>query len=183
MLLVFLVNSVGTRLLSLIEGLILIVHVTAFLAVLVPMIYFSPHGSAKSVFVTFTDLGGWDSDGLAWFIGFSLSANLPLIGYDGPAHLAEEVRDAARVVPRTMVSIVLLNGILGFGVVIAFSFCIVPTLDKALAYPYDFVEVFYRAVGSAGAAGLTSILIMMVWFATFGFLATSSRAGDSSRWC
>ena len=162
MLLVFIVNSVGTKLLSIIEGLILVVHVSAFLGVLVPLLYFSPHGSGKAVFATFTDLGGWNSNGLAWFIGFSLSANLPLIGYDGPAHLAEEVRDAARTVPRCMVSIVLLNGILGFAVVIAFSFCIVPTLDKALSNPtgYDFIEVFYRAVGSAGTAGLTSILIM-----------------------
>lgn len=177
MLVVFLINSVGTKLLSLIEGFILILHLGAFLAVLVPLLYFSPHGSAKAVFATFTDSGGWNSSGLAWFIGFSLSANLPLIGYDGPAHLAEEVRDAARTVPLCMVSTVLLNGVLGFAVVIGFSFCIVPTLGQALVNPtgYDFIEVFYRAVGSAGTAGLTAILVILVWCATFGFLATASR--------
>lgn len=109
MLLVFLVNSVGTRLLSKVEGLILVLHVSAFLAVLVPLVYLSPHGTATDVFVTFSNNAGWSSNGLAWFVGL-ISANLPLIGYDGPAHLAEEVRNAKVVVPWCMVSTVLLNG-------------------------------------------------------------------------
>lgn len=176
-LVVFVINSVGTRILSLVEGFILVLHLGAFLAVLVPLVYFSPKGDATAVFATFTDLGGWNSNGLAWFVGFSLSANLPLIGYDGPCHLAEEVRDASRMVPWCMVSCVTLNGLLGFAIVIAFSFCIVPSLDKALTNPtgYDFIEVFYTAVRPAGTAGLTAILIILVWCATIGFLATASR--------
>lgn len=90
MLIVFLVNSIGTKLLALAEGVILVLHLSAFFAILIPLVYFSPHGSAEDVFVTFVDSAGWESDGLAWFIGFSISANLPLVGYDGPAHLAEE---------------------------------------------------------------------------------------------
>lgn len=90
MLVVFLVNSIGTKLLSLVEGFVLILHVTGFLAILVPLLYFSRHGASKEVWATFTDNAGWGSDGLAFFIGL-ISANLPLIGYDGPAHLAEEI--------------------------------------------------------------------------------------------
>jgi len=177
MLVVFLMNSVGTKLLSLVEGFILVLHLSAFLAVLVPLVYFSPHGSARDVFVTFANNAGWSSNGLAWFIGFSLSANLPLIGYDGPAHMAEEVRNASTVVPWCMVSTVLLNGTLGFAIVIAFSFCIVPTIEDALTSPtgYDFIEVFYNAMGTAGTAGMTAVLIILMWCATFGFLATASR--------
>ena len=176
-LVVFLVNSVGTKLLSLAEGCILVLHLSAFLAVLVPLVYFSPHGSAKDVFATFTNSGGWSSNGLSWFIGFSLSANLPLIGYDGAAHLAEEVINASTVVPWCMVSTVLLNGVLGFAIVIAFSFCIVPTIEDALTSPtgYDFIEIFYNAMGSAGTAGMTAILVILMLFATIGFLATASR--------
>ncbi|KAK5115262.1 hypothetical protein LTR62_001462 [Meristemomyces frigidus] len=177
MLVVFLVNSVGTKLLAVAEGFILVLHLSAFLAVLIPLVYFSPHGSAKAVFATFTNNGGWKSDGLSWFIGFSLSANLPLIGYDGPAHLAEEIRNASTVVPWCMLSTVILNGILGFAIVIAFSFCIVPTIDDALVSPtgYDLIEVFYTAMGTAGTAGMTAVLIILMWCATFGFLATASR--------
>lgn len=177
MLVVFLVNSLGTKLLSLVEGFILVFHLSAFLAVLVPLVYFSPHGSAKDVFASFANNAGWESNGLSWFIGFSLSANLPLIGYDGPAHLAEEVRNASTIVPWCMISTVLLNGVLGWAIVIAFSFCIVPTIDDALTSPtgYDFIEVFYNAMGTAGTAGMTAVLIILMWLATIGFLATASR--------
>jgi len=111
------------------------------------------------------------------------------------AHLAEEVRNAPVVVPWCMISTVLLNGVLGWAIVVAFSFCIVPTLDDALASPtgYDFMEVmpiksesygeldaddaqvFYAAMGRAGTAGMTAILIILVSCATMGFLATASR--------
>jgi choline transport protein len=176
MFLVFLANAFGSKLLSLVEGFVLVLHLCGFLAVLVPLVYFSPHGSAEDVFVTFSNNAGWSSDGLAWFVGL-ISANLPLIGYDGPAHLSEEVRNAPTVVPWCMISAVVINGILGFAIVIAFSFCIVPTLEDALTSPtgYDFIEVFYVAMGSSGAAGLTAVLIILMTCATFGFLATASR--------
>ena len=176
MVVVFLVNAIGSKLLSLVEGFVLVLHLSAFLAVLVPMVYYSPHGSATDVFVTFGNNAGWSSNGLAWFVGL-ISANLPLIGYDGPAHLAEEVQNALTVVPWAMIWTVILNGTLGWAIVIAFSFCIVPTIEEALTSPtgYDFIEVFYTAVGSAGTAGLTAVLIILMWCATFGFLATASR--------
>lgn len=181
LLVVFLVNSLGTKLLSLVEGFVMILHLTAFLGILIPLVYFSPSGSSTAVFGTFVDSAGWGSNGLAWFVGL-ISANLPLIGYDGPAHLAEEVRNASTVVPWCMVGTVIINGLLGFGIVIALCFTIVPTFEDALTSPtgYDFIEIFYNAVGSAGEAGMTAVLIILVWAATFGFLATSSRQSKSS---
>ncbi len=76
-----------------------------------------------------------------------------------------------------MISTVLINGPLGFAACIAFSYKVLPTFDKALNSPtyYDFIEVFSKAVGRAGAAGMTSILITLMCCATFGFLATASR--------
>jgi amino acid transporter len=79
MLVVFLVNSIGTRLLSFVEGFVLILHLSGFLAVLVPLLYYSDKGTSKEVWGTFTNLAGWESNGLAWWVGL-ISANLPLIG-------------------------------------------------------------------------------------------------------
>lgn len=176
MVVVFLVNSIGTRLISIAEGFILVLHLSGFLAILVPLLYFSEKGTSREVWGTFSNQGGWDSNGLAWFVGL-ISANLPLIGYDGPAHLSEEVMNSSVVVPRAMVGTVLLNGALGWATAIAFSYCIIPTFAAATnpANPYDFIEVFYAATGRAGAAGMTAILITLMWLATFGFLATASR--------
>lgn len=66
---------------------------------------------------------------------------------------------------------------LGFAIVIAFSYCLVPIIDTALISPtgYDFIPVFYNAAGSAGAAGMTAVLIILMTCATIGFLATASR--------
>ena len=53
-----------------IEGLILILHVLGFVAVLVPLVCLAPHGSAASVFQTALNEGGWPTQGLAYCVGF-----------------------------------------------------------------------------------------------------------------
>lgn len=108
----------------------------------------------------------------------SISVMLILsLGYDGPIHMAEEVQNASTIVPWCMICTILLNGILGFAIVIAFCFCL-GDLPADLASPtgYDFIQVFYGATNSnAGTSVMTSILITLVICATFGFLASASR--------
>ncbi|EMC95839.1 hypothetical protein BAUCODRAFT_577105 [Baudoinia panamericana UAMH 10762] len=162
------VNCIGTRLLALVEGVIMVLRLFAFLAILIPMVSramctaIRSHG--RDVFATLTNNAGWISDGSSWFIGFARSANLAVIGHDGPAHLAEEVQNARTVVPWCMISTVILNGTLGCAIVIAFSFCVVPTIEDTLTSPtsYHFMEVFYGAMGSAGTAGMTAVLIVLM---------------------
>lgn len=65
-----LVNTVVSSMLPKIEGLILILHVLGFFAVLIPLVYMSPSkGTAKDVFTVFLNQGGWSSQGLSFFIG------------------------------------------------------------------------------------------------------------------
>lgn len=65
-----LVNTVVSSMLPKIEGLILILHILGFFAVLIPLVYMSPSkGSAKDVFTVFLNQGGWSSQGLSFFIG------------------------------------------------------------------------------------------------------------------
>ncbi len=65
-----LVNTVVSSVLPKIEGLILILHILGFFAVLIPLVYMSPSkGSAKDVFTLFLNQGGWSSQGLSFFIG------------------------------------------------------------------------------------------------------------------
>lgn len=85
-----LVNTVVSSMLPKIEGLILILHILGFFAVLIPLVYMSPSkGSAKDVFTVFLNHGGWSSQGLSFFIGlmgsvfsflgiFSPSSNLDM---------------------------------------------------------------------------------------------------------
>ena len=62
-------NTILVRYLPKIEGLVLIIHIAGFFGVLIPLVYLAPHGKASDVFGTFSNGGGWDTQGLAFFVG------------------------------------------------------------------------------------------------------------------
>ena len=64
------INTVLSGLLPMIEGLVLVVHVLGFVAVLVPLVCLSPHGSIASVFQTTLNSGGWPTQGISYCVGF-----------------------------------------------------------------------------------------------------------------
>ena len=114
--------------------------------------------------------------GLSWLIGQSASSIL-LIGYDGACHMAEEVQNASINVPRSMIMTLTINGILGFASYLLILYSFGDPL-KALNSPYGlpFLEIFYNATKSkAGTTAMTSLLLSMYIFATFGFVAAASR--------
>ena len=170
------VNTFLGRILPSIEAFALVLHITGFFAILIPLVVMAPKGSASSVFAQFTDDAGWNSNGLAWFIGL-ISSNLGFVGYDGPCHLAEEVRNASTVIPWAMISTILLNGAQGFAICIAFSFTLGNLeADLMSATGFDFIQVFFGATNSrAGSSVMTAILIALTTCASFGFLASASR--------
>ena len=170
------VNTLLGRVFPYIETFALALHIAGFFAIMIPLVVLAPKGSPSFVFAQFTDLAGWNSNGLAWFVGL-ISSNLGFIGYDGPCHLAEEVRNASTVVPWAMIGTILLNGSLGFAITIAFSFTL-GDMETDLKTPtgFNFIQVFFDATNShVGASVMTSILIALVVCASFGFLASASR--------
>jgi amino acid transporter len=91
--------------------------------------------------------------------------------------MVEEVMNASTIVPWCMICTILLNGSLGFAMVLALCFC-VGNIDNALTTPtgYDYIEIFQNATNNAAAtSAMSSILIVLVICATFGFLASASR--------
>lgn len=76
-----------------------------------------------------------------------------------------------------MIFTVIINGIFGLSISLAFAFCTID-VEAALssATGYDFIYVFYTATGShSGTSIMTAILIALVTCASVGFLATASR--------
>jgi amino acid transporter len=122
-------NTVGAKHLPLFESIILFLHIFGFFAILIPLWVLAPKAPAKAVFTEFANFGGWSSIGGACMIG-QLTAIGSLGGSDSPARtlnilsdpsltlitltlaldLAEEVRHAAKVVPRMMITTICLNG-------------------------------------------------------------------------
>lgn len=67
------INTYLARWLPKIEGLILILHILGFFAILIPLVYLAPHGSANDVFATFLNTGDWNTNGLSFFVGLITS--------------------------------------------------------------------------------------------------------------
>ncbi len=89
-------NTVISRALPKIEGLILVLHVLGFIAVLIPLVYLAPYSSPSEVFTTFLDGGGWDSQGLSFFIGLVGNATA-FIGKSSPSALLVTAKAKADV--------------------------------------------------------------------------------------
>lgn len=91
--------------------------------------------------------------------------------------MSEEIHNPSLVVPRSILLSVIINGTLGFAMLIALLFC-VGDLDNALNTPtgYPFMEIFLQATRSVGgSAALASIVTVLALCATVGLLASTSR--------
>ncbi len=64
-------NTVISSVLPQIEGLVLVIHILGFFAILIPLIYLAPHGSGSEVMTLFFNEGDWPSQGLSFFVGLN----------------------------------------------------------------------------------------------------------------
>lgn len=91
--------------------------------------------------------------------------------------MAEEVEDAGRVVPRSMVWSFILNVPFTFAMVISYLFCMVSVGD-ALEDPagYPFIYVFRQATTSrSGTTGMTVVILFLLIMITISAMASTSR--------
>lgn len=73
------VNVYGIKLLPLLEFVGGICHIAFFLALLIPLVVLSPKSTASEVFVETLNEGGWKSNGVSWCIGL-LSVAYSFVG-------------------------------------------------------------------------------------------------------
>ncbi|PQE21121.1 hypothetical protein CJF32_00005552 [Rutstroemia sp. NJR-2017a WRK4] len=170
------INTFLSRWLPKIEGLVLCVHILGFFGILIPLVYLAPHGSAKDVFTTFLNEGKWQTDGVSFFVGLVTSV-VSFLGTDSACHMSEEIINSSTVVPKAMIWSIMLNGVMGFALLIALLFCL-GNIDDALTSPtgFPFMEIFVQATDSNSAAtGMTAVLLFMIIAAEIGVMATASR--------
>lgn len=82
-----LVNLVGGRLLPRIETVLLVVHVLGFFGIMITLTYMSDHKSKEEVFLQFKNNGGFNSQGLSWFVGMT-SCAFGFAGGDAAVHVS-----------------------------------------------------------------------------------------------
>lgn len=91
--------------------------------------------------------------------------------------MAEETKNAQKVIPISILLSLMLNGMMGFAILIATLFCIgnvQDALETRTGYP--FMEIFYQGTNSiAGTCLMSTIIVIMGICAVTGVLATTSR--------
>ncbi|KAM3430697.1 hypothetical protein NHJ13734_007636 [Beauveria thailandica] len=158
-----------------IEVAILVMHLTAFVGILVTLVTMGEHGDAASVFQTFVNGGNWPTQGLSVLVGMIGNA-FAFIGADAAFHLAEEIHKPSIYIPRAMVSGMLLNGVLGLSMLIAVCFSLVNLPDGPPQFIFPMLDVFYAVTKSApAAAAMGSIIATMGICALIGLYVSASR--------
>ncbi|KAL9593955.1 MAG: hypothetical protein Q9219_007293 [cf. Caloplaca sp. 3 TL-2023] len=170
------INTVLAKALPTIQASILVLHVCGFIAILIPLWVLPSHTPAQEIFTQFNDGGDWHSVGLASLVGI-LSPTVALIGPDAAVHIAEEVRNASKTIPRIMLATAIGNGAFGFVMLVTLCFCI-GNLEDVLATPtgYSFIQVFHNVTRSnGGTTVMTCILIILSQFCAVTNMTTASR--------
>jgi amino acid transporter len=168
-------NTVLARRLPLVEKCVLVLHVLGFFGIMIPLLVLAPRSTSREVWTTFND-AGWGSKGLSCLVGI-LAPVVALLGSDAATHMSEELKDASRTLPKAMVATLVVNGAMGFGMLLTFVYCL-GDIDEAVNTPtgYPFIEVFSSGVKSTrGATAMTSIMIILSCFCCITNVASSSR--------
>ncbi len=184
-------NTFLAKKLPFVEGMMLMLHIVGLFAIMIPLLVLAPRNNATAVFTEFTNNGGWPTKGVSFMVGLNAIV-LSLAGFDSTVHmckygltpslsyltfLAEETRNAAISLPRTIMWSSALNAVLGFAMVITIVFTW-GDMDEIRQTPtlYPFIQVFYNTTQSiAGTSVMTVIVMLMVFASTIAVTATASR--------
>ncbi|KAL3493705.1 amino acid/polyamine transporter I [Aspergillus germanicus] len=172
----FTINAFMNSILPLVTKSAFIWSLTGFVVICITVLSCaSPnYSSGKFVFGEFINTTGWP-DGVAWLLGL-LQGGLGLTGFDGVAHMIEEIPNPSVVGPKIMI------GCVGIGITTGLIFLIVllfvvgdiNQVIESAATPL--LQIFRNATGSnAGAICLLMFPLICIVFATTAIMTTSSR--------
>ncbi|MCJ1313396.1 hypothetical protein MMC25_007074 [Agyrium rufum] len=152
------VNTYMGRVFPKFEALVLVLHVAGFFAILITLVYLSPKTASANVFQHFINGGGWDTDVESFLVG-TVTSMFAFIGVDAAAHMAEEIENAPKVIPQSMIIAVILNGSLGFGLLVAILFTSGPADDiLGSTFFFPFIVVFQTSTKSVVGATVMVLL-------------------------
>ncbi|KAK7045423.1 polyamine transporter tpo5 [Paramarasmius palmivorus] len=143
-------NTIGAKVLPLLQTLSLVGHVLGFIiVVIVCWVMCRPLNTASEVFTQFIDSSGW-------------------------GNIAEEVEDASSIVPRTMWWSYIYNVILGLIVLVTMFFCI-GSLEGALEADAPYLPLFVNTGSESVALFLSILLFILIFAGNITSFATVSR--------
>ncbi|KAK3181295.1 hypothetical protein K4F52_007439 [Lecanicillium sp. MT-2017a] len=151
------------------------VHVLAYLAILIPIWINAPEATHEQVWTSFESSGGWSSLPLAVMIG-QLPGITFQVGIDAATHMSEEVQDAAKAVPRAMLTVFVVNFIILFPMILTACYHI-PDLEAALAddTTYPFIYILRQSMPGAWVTVVLVVTVGLLICSNVTFLTATSR--------
>ncbi|KAJ5237707.1 hypothetical protein N7489_007798 [Penicillium chrysogenum] len=172
------INIFARRVLGGIEVAAGIMHVVFLPVTIAVFVILAPRNPDPFVWDTFVGgLSGWKDSGVVFSIGLLGVITPWLVCVDGVIHMAEEVKNASVVVPRSMIYGTLINGTLAFSYLIAVLYCM-GDYTEAVTSPtgYPIITIAYQATGSKAATFVLMAMGMLPgWIALFNGLASVTR--------
>ncbi|KAK4903070.1 hypothetical protein LTR49_026878 [Elasticomyces elasticus] len=152
------------------EGIMVVIHLSSWVAFVVVLWVTSPIGDAKDVLLTFNNDGGWVNPAGATLIGV-LTACSGLLGYDSAVHMSRSIsgehqRRIAHHPWSLMISYVV-NAAMGFVAGVTVIFCagdLDEVLDNGTQAP--FVTIFYNSTQSKAGTVCMLVPIMMCFMSS-----------------
>ncbi|KAJ6032334.1 hypothetical protein N7540_003066 [Penicillium herquei] len=172
----FLINAFGNSILPYFNKAAFIWSLGGFTTICITVLACaSPNfNSGDFVFREFINKTGWP-DGIAWLLGL-LQGGLGVTGFDGVAHMIEEIPNPSVEGPKIMIACVGIGTVTGtiFLVVLLFVAGSISQITESAAGPL--LAILYNATANkAGAICLLVFPLVCMLFATTAIMTTSSR--------
>ncbi|KAJ5379105.1 hypothetical protein N7509_012224 [Penicillium cosmopolitanum] len=154
-----------------------ILSITSFFVIIITCLSrTSSFNPSEFVWTTFINNTGWKSNAVVFLTGLA-NPNFMLAGIDGAVHMAEEVADAAKFVPRALISTVVIGFVTAFGFSLSMLYSLndfEKVVDSVTGVPI--YEIWYQATRSqAAATTFIFILLSIALFSLNACIESSSR--------
>lgn len=154
--------NVSSNPLPMVSLVIVFTSIVSLVVIILAVPISSPtHPPSKIVFTAFYNSTGWSSNAMAYIVGL-ITPTWAFSGLDAPAHMAEEVANPERVIPRAIMATVGVSFVTSwlFSIAMMFSFSNYDAVANT-ATGVPILELFAQALGNkAGAIVLCSLVIL-----------------------
>ncbi|PNY28326.1 Uncharacterized protein TCAP_01746 [Tolypocladium capitatum] len=183
----------GSKVLPHWQNAVFAIYVVAYFVFIIPIWVNAPRVTSEQVWTGFEGSGGWPSLSLSVMIGqlsgIYTQLGVDAVGFHNPpnscierlmaakaVHMSEEVKDAARSVPKAMMGIYVVNFCLIFPAILTVCYHI-SSVSDALADPttYPTIHVLRQSMSDAWVTVILVIVVVLLNCSNITYLAAVSR--------
>ncbi|OAA68167.1 amino acid permease [Niveomyces insectorum RCEF 264] len=172
-------NSLTTNWLNRFANTYAVIHISVLLAACIALLVMQKDKhSAHYAFTNVEPDSGWTPPGFSFLFGF-LSVAWTMTDYDATAHIAEEAKDPARVVPKAIATALTFTYVAGWLFNIVLVFCMGdPAAILASPIGQPVAQIYYNVIGKGGAIFFTIAAFLIMNFVCI----TAMQAGARTVW-